>query len=205
MKILKTVGIVLLSVIVLCLVISFFLPSKVNVERSRVINAKPDAVYAQIANLKSWDNWMPWNQLDPNMQKTYGEKTEGQGASYSWVSENQNVGKGSITLTKCDSNMVETELVFEGMNPGKGCYKLEPEGEGTKVTWSMESDMGNNPLYKFMALMMDGMIGPEFEKGLVALEKAAQANPIPEPLEQIVTTPTDSTQTATTPAEPAKS
>jgi len=202
MKILKRIGIGVLAVIILLLIISFFLPSKTTVERSRVVKASPEAVYAQIADLKNWDNWMPWNKIDPNMQKTWGEKTEGTGAQYSWVSENRNVGKGSITLTKCEPSMIETELLFEGMNPGKGFYKLEPADGGTKVTWSMESNMGNNPLYKFMSLMMDGMIGPEFEKGLNDLEIAAQANPIPEPPQQIVTMPADSTQQTQATAPP---
>src|SRR5687768_12905717 len=112
MKILKTIGIVLVAVIVLCLVISFFLPSKVTVERSRVLKAKPGAIYAQITNLKTWNNWMPWNKIDPNMQITYGEKTEGTGAQYSWKSEHQEVGNGTIVLTKCEPNaLVENDLI----------------------------------------------------------------------------------------------
>src|SRR5687768_11020731 len=113
MKILKRLGLFLLAVIALLLVVSFFLPSNVHVERSRVVKAKPDAVFVQVNELKNWNNWMPWNKLDPNMQITWGEKTEGTGGSYAWSSEHESVGKGSVTITKSEpNNLVSTELNF---------------------------------------------------------------------------------------------
>ena len=202
MKILKTIGIVLLSAVVLLLVISFFLPSHMHVERTRVIKAKPDAVFAQVNDLKNWMNWMPWNKKDPNMQIEWGSQTAGVGASYTWKSEHNEVGNGKMNISKSEPNaLVETQMYFmESDEPATGTFKLEPTEGGTKVTWSMDSDAGMNPMWKFMGLMMDGMVGPDFEKGLEDLDRVAQANPIPEPA-PIVELPADSLQTATQPTQ----
>jgi hypothetical protein len=206
MKIFKTIGIVLLSVIVLLLVISFFLPSQVHVERSRVIAAKPDAVFVQVNNLKNWFNWMPWNKKDPNMQVTWSDVTEGPGAKYSWASSHSEVGNGSVTISKSDPNkLVSTELDFMENGKASGDFIFEETAEGTKVTWTMDSDMGMNPVFKFLGLFMDGMVGPDFEQGLATLEETAKANPIPEPQEPIVTAPADSTQAPPVVEQPAQS
>ena len=41
----------------------------------------------------------------------------------------------------------------------------------TNVKWVMEGDMGNNPIKKYFGLMMDKMMGPDFENGLKNLAK----------------------------------
>ena len=203
MQILKRVGLMLLAVVVLLLVVSLFLPSRVHVERSRVLKARPDAVFAQVNDLRNWFNWMPWNKVDPNMKIAWGAVTEGPEAKYAWESENKEVGQGSITIVKSDPNrMVQTDMDFMDHGKATGEFILEEQPDGTKVTWTMDSEMGMNPVFKFMGLFMDKMVGPDFEKGLKDLDNVAQANPVAAPEEQAVSTPTDSTQAT---AEPSKS
>ena len=50
----------------------------------------------------------------------------------------------------------------------------QPSG-GTRVTWGMDGDMGGNPLMHWMALMMDRMVGKDFEAGLANLKGLAEA------------------------------
>ena len=99
MKILKKIGIVLLVLVALVCIVGFCLPSKVKVERTLVINAPAEIVFEQVNNLKNWDKWAVWNQIDPNMKKEYFGPEKGAGSGYSWTSENRNVGKGKITNT----------------------------------------------------------------------------------------------------------
>jgi hypothetical protein len=46
--------------IILLVIISFFLPGKVHVERTAVIRAEPAVIYGQVADLKNWPKWAPW-------------------------------------------------------------------------------------------------------------------------------------------------
>ena len=113
MKLLKRIGIILLAVIVLLVVISFMLPSKIHVERSAAIGAPANVVFMQVNNLRNWNNWMPYNKIDPEMKIEYNGKEEGTGAGYSWSSENSQVGNGKITITESKPNeLIVTALDF---------------------------------------------------------------------------------------------
>ena len=53
------------------------------------------------------------------------------------------------------------------MNPSTGKWHFKPlDNNKTEVTWSMEADLGFNPISRYFGLFFDSMIGPDFEKGL---------------------------------------
>ena len=51
---------------------------------------------------------------------------------------------------------------------------LEPAGSATKVTWSNFGDLGGNPLVRYFGLVMDKMVGADFEAGLAGLKALAE-------------------------------
>src|SRR5437763_2161 len=117
---------------VVCL-IGFLLPKSTYVERTVIMNTSPHTVYALANNLKTYDKWMPWNQLDPNWKVLYSPKTEGEGAWYQWESQNKNVGKGKLTIVESDADKkVVTKLEFAGFDPAIGGWELKPSGKGTE-------------------------------------------------------------------------
>ena len=199
MKILKTILIVLVVLAALFVIVGLFLPSKFHVERSAVINAPQEQVFGQGNDVKNWNNWNAWNKMDPNWELTYSEATSGVGASYSWVSENENVGKGKVTITKSEPmNLVEATMEFEGMSPATIYHKFEPaEGGGVKVIFGMDSDIGNNILLKYIFnIGGDKMVGGNYDASLKNLEEYLKNNP-PAPIqtEEPIATG-DSTQNA---------
>jgi effector-binding domain-containing protein len=170
MKALKYVFIVLVAIIALVVVISFFLPSKVKVQRSAVINAPKEIVFDQINTMKSWEKWSPWHDIDTAVKITYNEIEKGVGAKYTWASSNPKVGNGALTVTRSIPNdSIITEVDFTGQGKSISSYILENEGEKTKVTWVMDFDLGANPIAKFFGLKLDDAIGQDFEKGLANL------------------------------------
>lgn len=178
MKTLKRIFVFALVVVALLMVVALFLPSRVHVERSITANVPPERVFAQINTLKNWEKWSPWYAKDPQTKLTYEGPAEGKGAKYSWDSASQ--GKGNLIITESAPNKkVRTDLDF--MEHGKGVAELnlEKQGEGTRITWWMETDMGWNPIAKSFGLLMDRMLGPDFESGLASLKKAAEAAPAP--------------------------
>lgn len=187
MTLLKRLAWILLGIIVFLLLVSFFLPASVRIERSKYIPASPSTVYALLNNLKTYDDWMPWNRIDPQMQKTYGPLTTGQGAYYSWSSTNKQVGSGTLTITGSQPDkQVLTSLQFGDMPATVGGWDLLNKDSGTLVNWYMNAQMtGPNPFYsivgKYMGLFMDKMIGPDFEQGLDSLSSLAQHSKIPQP------------------------
>ena len=54
-------------------------------------------------------------------------------------------------------------------------FTFEPEGGGTRVTWTMTGR--NTPVMRVMGvfLSMDKVIGPDFERGLASLRAESEA------------------------------
>ena len=170
----KLVGVIVVLVAVL-FVVSLFLPSEVHVERSLVFKTSAGCVFNQVNNLENWKNWSPWFGKDPAMKVTYGEIKSGVGASYSWESQKDDVGNGKMVITESIANkLVKTDLDFMENGMARGAFTFEELGDQVKVVWEMNTNMGNNPVAKFFGLLMDSMIGPDFEKGLKNLNQVCQ-------------------------------
>ena len=172
MKTLKTIGLVMLGIIVLFVVVAYLLPRHIQVARSTVINAPPEVVFNQVNVLQNWENWSPWHDIDPEMQIIYEGPEMGKGASYSWFSEDPGAGKGKLTITESVPNSkITTEIDFMERGTATTEYSFAEIKEGTLMTWSMETDMGNNPVARYFGLFMDKLLGRDFEKGMENIKK----------------------------------
>jgi hypothetical protein len=147
------------------------------VQRSQTIHAAPEAVFERIADLREWDSWSPWAQMDPNMVTTYGGEPGTVGASSHWVG-NRKVGEGRMTATAIDAPS-KMDIDLEFVKPFKAQNQVEilvaPSSEGSDVTWRMT---GRNTLMtKIMGIFtsMDKMVGPDFETGLSKLKQLVEA------------------------------
>jgi uncharacterized protein YndB with AHSA1/START domain len=170
---LKKLGIGITVFVALLIAVGFALPRNVSVARSIEINAPADSIFALVHAPKAWKRWSVWNQRDPNMALTYSGPESGVGANWDWKSEKE--GNGAMTFTTSEpGKRLGYELRFEGMPPSTGALTLEPNGSGTKVTWSMEGDMGGSPINRWFGVFIDRMVGPDFEGGLANLKQAAE-------------------------------
>lgn len=177
MKFLKWLLIVLAGLLGLLFGVSFLLPNAYSVERSTTINAPAMVVYQQVSDLKAFEEWNPWKDLDPDMTLSFGEITAGQGASYSWKSEV--TGNGTMRLVDTTvPTYVRYELIFEGYedNPSISEFKLDGEGLSgpTTVTWSFAGDVGDKLFARWMVILMDKMVGASYEQGLAQLKEKCE-------------------------------
>ncbi len=177
MKILKRLGIIIVVLVVLFFVVGLILPSKYHFERSTEIDAPQAVVFNQINNLKNWSNWSPWFEKDPDMKLTF-EGEEGYGAKYSWESDHEHVGSGTLEIIESVENKsIKTALDFGENGKGNGFWNLEPtENGGTKATWGFDTEAGMNIVLRYMfVFVFDKWMAPDFEKGLANLKAAAEA------------------------------
>ena len=178
MNILKRLGkwtaviVVLLSVGLV--VGGMMLPPTFQVSRSVTVNAPPDKLYALVADPRAWAQWSVWNQRDPAMKIEYSGPQSGVGATWAWQSASEGDGKMSFTVAE-PGKRVGFDLYFPDFGTtSKGELVFTPEGNGTRITWTMNGDMGSNPLYRWIALFGDRMVGPDFEAGLANLKAVAE-------------------------------
>lgn len=189
MNIVKKILIVLIVLFGIFILVSLFLPSKVKVERSIFINAPGSVVFEQINNFHNWPKWSYWDNIDPEMKSTYQGPESGIGAKHLWTSANKNVGTGSIVIVESKPNsLVMTDLEFEGMGTSHGGWTIKDSANGSQVTTFMEMDMGF--FGRIMGLMMDGMLGSDFEKTLEGLKKHCESLPVTPAVSPISVEPT---------------
>lgn len=178
----KKALIVIGSFIALLLIIAAILPSTSHVERSVEINAPIDMVYDQVVDLKKNFNWSPWLEKDSEMKIEWGDITKGPNASYSW-SGNSDVGSGTLTIAESIENEFIKSDLLSDMGKGTGTWKFESVSvDGsfdnvTLVTWRMDSEL-DWPFKRFFGLFMDGLVGPDFEKGLQNLKEVSEKLPV---------------------------
>ena len=174
MRILKWLGGTLVGLFLLLVIVGFFLPGTFVVSRSLEIAAPPDKVYALVADPRGWKQWSVWTRRDPQMQIEYAGPPAGMGARWAWKSKSQ--GDGEMTFTAAEpGRRLAFDLYFPDFDTtSKGELRFEPAGTGTRVTWTMNGDMGTNPIYHWFALGADGMVGKDFDEGLAGLKAVAE-------------------------------
>ncbi|WP_418320233.1 SRPBCC family protein [Piscinibacter sakaiensis] len=150
------------------------LSPKFTVIRSVEIQAPPEQVYALVADPKAWQQWSAWNRRDPEMQMSFSGEPVGAGAGWAWRSKSQ--GNGRMAFIAADPNRkLDYDLQFEDFEAtSKGSFIFEPIDGGTRVSWTLNGDMGDKPPMRWFALGADYMIGPDFEAGLRNLKSVAE-------------------------------
>jgi hypothetical protein len=174
MKVLKRIGIVLLSLIVVILITAAFLPKNFEVKRSVVINKSNTEVFGFIKYLKNQDQYSVWAEQDPFMKKTF-KGTDGEvGFTSEWKSDSANVGSGSQSIIELmDNKKIVTELTFNEPFESKAIATMEVESKGensAEVSWITAGSFPY-PANIFLPFIgMDKALGTDFEKGLAKLK-----------------------------------
>jgi uncharacterized protein YndB with AHSA1/START domain len=154
-----------------------------SVERSRTINAAPDRVFELIEDLRAWEQWSPWEELDPDMNHTYTGAERGVGAVHEW-SGNKQAGAGRMEIIQAEHPR-RLDLALDFLKPFKSHnttrFDLVERGDGaaatdvTEVTWSMRSPLTLMMRIAGIFMNMDKRIGADFEKGLDRLAQLAES------------------------------
>jgi carbon monoxide dehydrogenase subunit G len=153
----------------------FVLPDKAHVSRSTLINAPPEKIFTVVSDLRRSKDWSPWFALDPQMTVTFEGEGAGVGQKMNWSSQKPDVGTGSQkTIGLVENKQVKAALDFGEMGQAMATIDLVPEAVGTRVDWALDVPLGNI-IERWFGLIMDRMVGPDFEKGLANLKAHVEA------------------------------
>lgn len=154
--------------------LSLVFPSTAVVERSGVINAPIDTVYAHISNLKAWGQWNPWTRPDSTAALVYSDPASGAGAWYSWDGKNNS---GKVTVLNSDpAKGVHYLLDIKGVRPVNSGIELKAtaDGKATAIFWHMEVKLGMLPWWKLRGFVSDRIYGPAMASGLTKLSRVCE-------------------------------
>jgi effector-binding domain-containing protein len=113
-----------------------------EVERSKVIKAPVELVYKQLNDLKTWEQWSPWQTRDTSINCAFSEITSGKGAHCSWKDKQ---GGGYLKTIDAKTNTsLHQEITFNNRGTSQFHWQFDPvdEGNATKVSWGVSGDMG---------------------------------------------------------------
>jgi len=173
----KILALFLVGIVILIAVIGLLLPRHVRVARSIAIDRPASLIYAVVNSFQLFPKWSPWQDLDPGMHQSAEGARDGVGAKLIW-SGNDKVGSGTQLITaSVPDRSVASDLSFGDMGAAKSMIALSPEGAMTRATWSLDIDMGANPIGHYIGLTMDGKLGPDFAAGLGKLKTLVESMP----------------------------
>jgi hypothetical protein len=156
-------------------------PDTFHVERRVEVAAAPERILPLVSDFRLWRTWSPWEELDPQLQRTYTRAKSGTGAVYEW-SGNSDAGSGRMQILSVTSSAVTIKLDFTAPfeSSNTTAFAFEPSGAGTQVIWSMDGPMPYASKLMSVFASMDQFIGKDFEAGLTQLKAAAEkpASPV---------------------------
>ncbi|MFD0986722.1 SRPBCC family protein [Methyloligella solikamskensis] len=160
--------------------VAITLPDHVHVARTIVINAPEGAVFSHLNDPRKVAVWLPWRQRDPDMRFDYSGAAGGEGAHLEWFSDVPSVGAGSIDITESEApRKVEYDVDFGGLE-GTSYLLVSPSGSGSKVTWGFGYDTGTNLFKRWKGLMLDRLVGTDYQLGLSKLKSVVEKERAPE-------------------------
>ncbi len=155
------------------LLLGFLLPSEWSAEASALVAAPAGDVYSYLDSPEGWRAWTTWP--DSGLVREGPER--GPGAAIRW--DDRELGTGSFVVV--DARPAErvgyAVEVGGGAMRTTGSLELWPEGDGVRVLWREEGDLGRNPLMGYWAFFMGRAQATELEKSLERLGDAAASGP----------------------------
>ena len=180
----RLLGFIIVLIIAL-IGVAFVLPRTAHVERSITIDRPASEVFGVLDNLRQFNRWSPWFELDPNAAYTFSGPPSGVGAKFAWAG-NKDVQSGSMEIVDAKpDNSLTLQLDFGDMGRPMARFALAPTTGGTRVTWSLDSTQplaidGKliwNTIGRYMGLFMDHMVGPDYDRGLAKLKSLVETFP----------------------------
>ena len=150
--------------------------SHFEITRSTTVQADAPRVHALVNNFHEWTAWSPWEDVDPELKRTYTGPDSGVGASYAW-SGNRKAGAGSMEITSSSPEAIGIRLAF--LKPWKNTndvtFTFVPSGAATEVTWRMAGEQKGVAAVFGKLFDLDKLVGKDFEKGLARLRARAES------------------------------
>lgn len=169
---------IVFGIVALIVLLAIIAPKNYDISRSVEIARPKPVVFGYLKFLKNQEQWSPWEQKDPNMEKRF-TGVDGEIGAVNYWKGNKEVGEGEQEITKIvEGERIEGELRFlKPFRSTSSCYFITKESapDTTLVIWGFK---GKNvfPMSIMMLFMnMDKMVGKDFEEGLARLKGILEA------------------------------
>lgn len=179
-KVLTYILSALVSIIALILIVASLQPTNWSVERSVLIEAPREKVWAIVSDLNRYTEWNPYARMDPDARITVTGPAATVGSSYAWDGNQSGAGR-MTTAALVNGSRIDFQLAFERPMSviNEASFIVGPQENPTKMTWSMQghhkglTGLISRALHLFIDI--DSMVGQQFESGLAVLKQIAES------------------------------
>lgn len=175
MTTLQLVIVIIGGILVLFFLFAFLLPSRKTLEWSLEIKADAEKIFNLVSDFSNYKKWNPWSAREP---EAHGEMSgTPRSVGHKWLWDGKVIGRGYLQIREIEkAKSIVSDLVFE--KPRKmeslDTWKFEDRGNGTTlVTWGHTAFLGY-PMGRIFGLMLNKMLGKDFEQGLQNLKKLSE-------------------------------
>lgn len=145
---------------------------KYRVEESLTIAAPREKIFATVVDLRTWPNWSPWLLHEPDCEIKYSDSPppDAEGGHYVWSGRRAGAGMMEHAIIKEPDGILQRLRFLKPFRTTAAVtWRFVPDGDGTKVTWAMESSMPF--LFRLMTPTVKSMISADYILGLRMLER----------------------------------
>ena len=166
------------GIILILLLVGWLLPSRQRIKRNIILKGKPEDVFVLTATLKRWPDWTAWTtNRFPDLTLRFDGPDMGVGATM--IAAGKSSGDGTVKITAADpANGIAYTLDFNhGTQIFFGSIRHTNAPGGLRVAWTLEADLGMNPLKRWGGLVMGLLMGGDMQQGLVNLKRQVERQP----------------------------
>jgi hypothetical protein len=163
------------AVVLVLALVGWYKPSFFEVQRVKLIRARPADIYAQAEAAGTWSQWHPWiDKTRPGYQQELEGPASGTGSALRWSSKE---GSGKLTLTQAvPDSRVDFLLNLDDM-PCSGTLALEPLGEVTRVRVDFRGDVGGDLVLRYLLPVYEKTLGRSIGVSLDQLAARVETPP----------------------------
>lgn len=176
LEVIAVIAVLLAVAVAVVLILAATKPDRFSVERTTLVYAPPDAIFALIDDFHQWLAWSPYENRDPAMKRGYGGAARGKGAVYTWEGNNK-VGSGRMEILESSAPakiVIKLDFFkpFECHNTAE--FTMLPQANATSVGWRMHGPLPFMGKVMHLFMNMDKMVGKDFESGLAKLSRLTE-------------------------------
>ena len=159
---------------------AYLLPREAEIRATRDIAAPPAAVYALAADLRRFGQWSPWREFGPEVRTVLSGAAGAVGQTLSWSSDDPSLGSGTLVLTALEPDrLIATEIDLGGADRADTVLGIAAAGGGSRVTWALAADLGDNPIGRYLWVLSGARLRIEAQLANGLARVAAHAEVLP--------------------------
>ena len=137
-RVLRWLGIAIVAVVAVAIVVAFLLPRHAIVTRSVEIAAPPSALFPMVGDLRRFNEWSPWADIDPAAVYTFTGPSTASGRPSTGRATTSGSEPGRCRSRRSSRTAGSTwRSTSSARGTALAALALEPAGAGTKVTWGL--------------------------------------------------------------------